>query len=149
MPLAAGTRLGPYEIGEPLGAGGMGDVYRARDSRLDRGVAIKIVLGEFSDRFEREARAISALNHPHICTLHDIGSENGINYLVMELVEGETLAARLRKGPLPAEQAASSTARARSGGPRPRTCWILRRVNPVRSPAEDTYGTSTIRKRRE
>ena len=105
MPLNPGTQLGPYEILSPIGAGGMGDVYRARDSRLDRGVAIKIVRGEFSERFEREAKAISALNHPHICTLHDVGSEQGVLYLVMELVEGETLSERLHKGPLPAQQA--------------------------------------------
>jgi serine/threonine protein kinase len=103
--LNAGTRLGPYEILSPIGSGGMGDVYRARDNRLDRSVAIKIVRGEFSERFEREAKAISALNHPHICTLYDVGSEEGVLYLVMELVEGETLSDRLRKGPLPGEQA--------------------------------------------
>jgi serine/threonine protein kinase len=95
--LAAGAQLGPYRIEAQLGAGGMGQVYEARDTRLGRAVAIKILAAKFSDRFEREARAISALNHPHICTLYDVGP----NYLVMELVEGETLAARRRKGPLP------------------------------------------------
>jgi serine/threonine-protein kinase len=95
--LAPGTQLGPYRIEAALGAGGMGQVYKARDTRLGRVVAVKILAERFSDRFEREARAISALNHPHICTLHDVGP----NYLVMELVEGETLAARLQKGPLP------------------------------------------------
>jgi Tol biopolymer transport system component/tRNA A-37 threonylcarbamoyl transferase component Bud32 len=105
MPLESGAHLGPYEVESPLGSGGMADVYKARDSRLDRMVAIKVVRGEFTERFEREAKAISALNHPHICTLHDIGSENGVQYLVMELVEGDTLANRLRKGPLPREQA--------------------------------------------
>jgi eukaryotic-like serine/threonine-protein kinase len=95
--LTAGAQLGPYKIEGPLGAGGMGQVYRGRDTRLGRAVAIKVSAQEFSGRFEREARAISALNHPHICTLYDVGS----NYLVMELVEGETLAARLRKGALP------------------------------------------------
>jgi serine/threonine protein kinase len=96
-PLAIGTELGPYKIESPLGAGGMGQVYKARDTRLGRAVAIKTMHREFSERFEREARAISALNHPHICTLYDIGP----NYLVMELVDGETLAARLKKGALP------------------------------------------------
>jgi Tol biopolymer transport system component len=97
--LAAGAQLGPYVIEAPLGAGGMGQVFRARDTRLGRAVAIKVTHEQFSARFEREARAISALNHPHICTLHDVGP----NYLVMELVEGDTLAARLKKGPLPIE----------------------------------------------
>ena len=110
MTLAAGSKLGPYEIGTPLGAGGMGEVYRARDTRLDRTVAIKVLPQHLADtpearqRFEREARAVSALNHPHICTLHDVGSQDGTEYLVMEYLEGETLAARLEKGPLPVEQ---------------------------------------------
>jgi eukaryotic-like serine/threonine-protein kinase len=110
MPLALGTHLGPYEIGAPLGAGGMGEVYRARDTRLDRTVAIKILPAQFSadpvrkQRFEREAKTISSLNHPHICVLYDVGSQDGIDYLVMECVEGETLAKRLEKGPLPLEQ---------------------------------------------
>jgi serine/threonine protein kinase/Tol biopolymer transport system component len=110
MPLAPGTRLGPYEIGAPLGAGGMGEVYRAKDTRLERSVAIKILPEQLSadpvrkQRFEREAKTISSLNHPHICTLHDIGSQDGVDYLVMECVEGETLAKRLEKGPLPLEQ---------------------------------------------
>src|SRR5215468_4703304 len=107
MALTPGTKLGPYEIASPLGAGGMGEVYRARDTRLGRDVAVKILPAEFSadpvrkQRFEREARTISGLNHPNICTLHDIGSQDGVNYLVMECVEGETLAKRLEKGPLP------------------------------------------------
>jgi eukaryotic-like serine/threonine-protein kinase len=110
MGLATGTRLGPYEIQSPLGAGGMGEVYRARDTRLERTVAIKILPAQFSadpvrkQRFEREAKTISSLNHPNICILHDIGHEDGIDYLVMECVEGETLAKRLEKGPLPLEQ---------------------------------------------
>jgi eukaryotic-like serine/threonine-protein kinase len=95
--LTAGAQLGPYQIEAPIGAGGMGSVYRAVDTRLGRKVAIKICAQQFSGRFEREARAISSLNHPHICTLYDVGP----NYLVMELVEGETLAARLQKGRLP------------------------------------------------
>src|SRR5215467_943262 len=96
MNLATGTRLGPYEVLSPLGAGGMGEVYRARDTRLDRIVAIKVSAEKFSERFEREARAISALNHPHICTLYDVGP----NYLVMEYIDGKPLA-----GPIPLEQA--------------------------------------------
>src|SRR6202040_3146397 len=111
MPLSPGTHLGPYEITAPLGAGGMGEVYRARDTRLERTVAIKILPAQFSSdpvrnqRFEREAKTISSLNHPHICVLHDVGHQDGIAYLVMECVEGETLAKRLEKGPLPQEQA--------------------------------------------
>ena len=110
MPLSSGVRLGPYEILDALGAGGMGEVYRARDTRLGRDVAVKILPAEFSadpvrkQRFEREAKTISSLNHPHICVLHDVGSQDGISYLVMECVEGETLAKRLEKGPLPLEQ---------------------------------------------
>ena len=107
MPLAAGSLLGPYEIVAPLGAGGMGEVYRARDTRLGRDVAVKVLPARLSDspearaRFEREARVISGLNHPHICVLHDLGREGGIDYLVMEMVEGETLAQRIARGPLP------------------------------------------------
>src|SRR6202163_326671 len=110
MPLAPGTQLGPYEIMTPLGAGGMGEVYRARDTRLDRTIAIKILPAQFSSdpvrkqRFEREAKTISSLNHPHICVLHDVGSQDGVDYLVMECMEGETLAKRLEKGPLVLEQ---------------------------------------------
>src|ERR1017187_6189527 len=106
MALANGTRLGPYEIVAPLGAGGMGEVYRARDMRLDRTVAIKILPSHFADdatrrqRFEREAKVVSSLNHPNICTLHDVGHQDGVDYLVMEFLEGETLADRLIKGPL-------------------------------------------------
>ena len=94
MPLAPGTLLGPYEIGSPLGAGGMGEVYHARDTRLDRTVAIKILPQQLSSdpvrkqRFEREAKTISSLNHPHICVLYDVGHQNGIDYLVMEFIEG-------------------------------------------------------------
>src|SRR5216684_7667118 len=96
MPLSAGTRLGPYEILSPIGAGGMGEVYKARDERLDRIVAIKVSNEKFSERFGREARAVAALNHPHICTLYDVGP----NYLVMEYIEGAPL-----KGPLPLDEA--------------------------------------------
>ena len=100
----------PYEIQSPLGAGGMGEVYRARDTRLERNVAIKILPSHFStdpvrrQRFECEAKTISSLNHPHICVLHDIGAQDGIDYLVMECVEGETLARRVERGALPLEQ---------------------------------------------
>src|SRR5262245_40191524 len=110
MPLPNGTRLGPYEILAPLGAGGMGEVYRAKDTRLDRIVAVKILPSRFQNnsdlkqRFEREARAISSLTHPHICGLYDVGSQNGTEFLVMEFLEGETLAHRLSKGPLPTDQ---------------------------------------------
>src|SRR5262249_8090310 len=96
MPLAAGTNLGPYEIVAPIGAGGMGEVYKARDTRLDRVVAVKVSHKQFSERFEREARGVAALNHPHICHLYDVGPD----YLVMEFVEGAPLA-----GPLPLEKA--------------------------------------------
>ncbi len=111
MALTFGTRLGPYEIQSPLGAGGMGEVYRARDTRLDRTVAIKILpthlaeSPEAKQRFDREARAISSLNHPSICTLYDVGHQEGTDFLIMEYLEGETLADRLKKGPLPPEQA--------------------------------------------
>ena len=110
MSLAPGTKLGPYEIVSPLGAGGMGQVYRARDTRLERIVALNILPAQFSadpvrkQRFEREAKTISSLNHPHICVLYDVGHQDGIDYLVMECVEGETLAKRLEKGPLLLEQ---------------------------------------------
>ena len=106
MTLAPSTKLGPYEIVSPIGAGGMGEVYRARDTRLDRTVAIKVLPQHLADtpdakqRFEREARAISALNHPHICALYDVGSQNGTDFLVMEFIEGETLAARIDKSSL-------------------------------------------------
>jgi Tol biopolymer transport system component len=100
MPLSAGDKLGPYEILAPIGAGGMGEVYRARDTRLNRIVAIKVSKEQFSERFEREARAVAALNHPNVCILHDVG----LNYLVMELVEGRTLAERLREGAIPLEE---------------------------------------------
>jgi serine/threonine protein kinase len=105
MPLATKTRLGPYEVIALVGAGGMGEVYEARDTRLDRTVAIKICKGGFSERFEREARAISSLNHQHICALYDIGHEDSVEYLVMEYLEGETLEERLRKGALPIDEA--------------------------------------------
>src|SRR5215467_12260160 len=111
MPLASAIKLGPYEIQSPLGEGGMGEVYRARDTRLDRTVAVKVLAShlssspELKQRMEREARAISSLNHPHICHLYDIGSQNGDDYLVMEFLEGETLDERLRRGPLSLHEA--------------------------------------------
>ena len=110
MRLPPGTRIGAYELVASLGAGGMGEVYRARDTRLERTVALKVLPPEFADpdaraRFEREARAIAAFNHPNICTLHDFGCANGLDFLVMELLEGETLAARLARGPLSLEHA--------------------------------------------
>src|SRR5664279_4939944 len=104
--LPTGTKLGPYEIESPLGTGGMGEVYRARDARLNRRVAVKILPAGLAEqpaarqRFLREAHAISSLQHPHICVLHDIGNDSGIDYLVMEFLEGETLAQRLEHGPL-------------------------------------------------
>jgi len=110
MTVSAGSRLGPYEIVSPLGAGGMGEVYRARDTRLGRDVAIKVLPEHLSgnadlkQRFEREAKAISSLQHPHICTLYDVGSQDGVDFLVMECLEGENLAERLRRGALPVEQ---------------------------------------------
>src|SRR5262245_22866075 len=109
MALAPGALLGPYEITAFVGAGGMGAVYRARDRRLDREVAIKVVPPEVAhdpvrrQRFEREARVVASLNHPHICTLYDIGSQNDLDYLVLEYLDGETLEQCLRRGPLPLE----------------------------------------------
>jgi serine/threonine protein kinase len=109
--LSVGTRLGPYEIVAPLGAGGMGEAYRARDTRLDRLVAIKILTAalaadpQFQERFDREARTISKLDHPHICALHDVGEHEGTAYLVMEYLEGETLARRLERGAVPFREA--------------------------------------------
>jgi serine/threonine protein kinase len=101
MILEHGAKLGPYEILEPLGAGGMGEVYKARDTRLDRTVAVKISTEQFTQRFEREARAVAALNHPHVCTLHDVGP----NYLVMEYIGGPTLAERIHAGAIPLAEA--------------------------------------------
>src|SRR6266436_9050710 len=106
MALTSGKRLGPYEVVQPLGAGGMGEVYRARDTRLSRDVAIKVLPAHLSSnaeakqRLEREAHAISALNHPNICTLYDVGHQEGVDFLVLEYLEGETLAERLAKGAL-------------------------------------------------
>ncbi len=110
MPLEAGTRLGPYEILSPLGAGGMGEVYKARDTRLDRTVAIKVLPAHVADdpdlrqRFEREAKTISSLNHPHICTLHDIGEHDGRPFIAMELLEGQVLSQRIGSHAIRIEQ---------------------------------------------
>jgi serine/threonine protein kinase/tetratricopeptide (TPR) repeat protein len=110
LSLSPGTPLGPYEILQPIGAGGMGQVYKARDTRLNRTVAIKVLPPEFASRsdwkqrFEREAQAIASLNHPHICTVHDVGQQDGMDYLVMEFLEGQTLAERLKRGALPLEE---------------------------------------------
>src|ERR1700730_16467685 len=106
MALTSGTKLGPYEIQSPLGAGGMGEVYRARDTRLDREVAIKVLPSHLSQnpdlraRFEREARAISGLQHPNICVLYDVGRQDGLDFLVREYLEGEPLAVRLARKPM-------------------------------------------------
>ena len=111
MPLDSGKQLGPYEILSPIGAGGMGEVYKARDTRLDRTFAIKVLPEhvaadpDLKQRFEREARTVAALNHPHICTLFDIGREGETDFLVMEYLDGETLAQRLDTGALPLDQA--------------------------------------------
>src|SRR5947207_426698 len=111
MALSPGTKLGSYEILAAIGAGGMGEVYKARDTRLDRIVAVKVLSADISSsldarqRFEREARTISQLSHPHICALYDVGHQDGTEFLVMELLDGETLADRLAKGALPVDQA--------------------------------------------
>ncbi|MBZ5689842.1 MAG: serine/threonine protein kinase [Acidobacteriia bacterium] len=131
MALTAGMKLGPYEILAPLGAGGMGEVYRARDTRLERDVAVKVLPSDLSSdpnlrlRLEREAKAVSKLSHPHICTLHDIGHQDGVDFIVMELVEGETLEQRLLKGSLPPAQTmcvAAQVADALGKGPQARIC---------------------------
>ncbi|HET9413600.1 MAG TPA: serine/threonine-protein kinase, partial [Pseudolabrys sp.] len=111
MALGPGVRLGPYEIQAAIGAGGMGEVYKAKDTRLDRTVAIKVLPehfatdGDLKQRFEREAKTLAVLSHPHICPIHDVGCQNGIDFLVMEYLEGETLEQRLKKGALPLDQA--------------------------------------------
>src|SRR5262245_26640021 len=110
MTLSAGSRLGPYEVLSPIGAGGMGEVYKAKDTRLDRTVAVKVLPAHLSSsaesrqRFEREAKTISQLSHPHICALYDVGREGDVEYLVMEYLEGETLSDRLGKGALALDQ---------------------------------------------
>src|ERR1700693_2575354 len=110
MSVRAGTRFGPYEILSAIGAGGMGEVYKARDTRLDRTVAIKVLpthlagRAELRERFEREAKTIASLNHPHICILYDTGHQDDVDFLVMEYIDGETLAQRLQRGALPIQQ---------------------------------------------
>src|ERR1700730_13770491 len=126
MSLGAGERLGPYEILAPIGAGGMGEVYKARDTRLDRIVAIKVSKTEFSERFEREAHAVAAFNHPHICQLYDVGP----NYLVMEYIEGTPL-----KGPLPVDRALKYACQ---------ICDALARRRISSSRAEFAIGTSPV-----
>jgi Tol biopolymer transport system component len=133
MALKSGTKLGPYEIQSPLGAGGMGEVYRARDTRLDRTVAIKVLPGHLSSnpearqRFEREAKSISSLNHANVCTLHDVGKQDGIDFLVMEFLEGETLADRLARGPLPADQVLKIGAEICDGLDKAHRCGVVHR----------------------
>jgi len=128
MPLTSGTKLGPYEIQSPLGAGGMGEVYRARDTRLERDVAIKVLAAGLSSdpnhrqRLEREAKAVSKLSHPNICTLHDIGHQDGVDFLVMELVEGETLESGCRKDPCRRSRRFATPRRSRGRWPK-RTSW--------------------------
>ncbi len=125
MGIAAGTRLGSYEIVALIGAGGMGEVYRARDARLERDVAIKVLPAAAADnadrlqRFAQEARATAALNHPHILAVHDIGAENGIHYVVSELLEGETLGSILERGPLSPRQPSNTPRRSPAASPRP------------------------------
>src|SRR6516162_3626196 len=110
MPLGSGTKLGPYEIVGPLGAGGMGEVYRARDTRLGRVVALKVLAARLGavpgqrERFAREARAISSVEHTNICALYDVGTAGEVDYIVMQFVEGETLADRIGRGPIPLAQ---------------------------------------------
>jgi len=133
MPLSSGTHLGPYEISVPLGLGGMGEVYRARDTRLDRTVAVKVLPSHMAsdldlrERFDREARTLSSLSHPNICHLYDVGTQDGVGYLVMEFLEGETLADRLRKGPLPLEQVLRYGSEICNGLERAHKCGVIHR----------------------
>lgn len=133
MLLSPGTRLGPYEITGLAGTGGMGQVYRARDTRLDRTVAIKVLAAnpaehaQMRERFDREARAVSSLNHPHICTLHDIGRAEGVDFFVMEFLDGETLASRLARGPLPPDQAIRTAVEIADGLARAHAAGIVHR----------------------
>src|SRR5687767_14472033 len=127
MPLTIGTRLGPYEIVSAIGAGRMGEVYKAKDTRRDRTVAVKVLPAAFAadpqlrERFDREARAISALEHPHICALYDVGHEAGTDFLVMQYLEGETLATRLETGALPPDQVLRHASEIPTIGSRART----------------------------
>ena len=141
MPLSSGDKLGPYEIVSAIGAGGMGEVYKARDTRLDRTVAVKVLpdhiaqRDDLRSRFEREARAVASLNHPNICTLHDIGP----GYMVMELIEGETLAARIEKGALPLDQALKRRPDCRRARPR-----ASRRRHPSRREAAEHHADARM-----
>ena len=131
MALSSGSRLGPYDILSPLGAGGFGEVYKARDTRLDRTVAIKILPSAdpaLKARFEREAKAIACLTHPHICTLYDVGHHEGTDYLVMEYLEGETLDKKIARGPIKIDEALKTLlARTRSPAWWPRRSGCARR----------------------
>ena len=147
MYLSPGARLGPYEILAPIGAGGMGEVYRGRDTRLGREVALKVLPealtrdAERLARFDREARAVSSLNHPHICILHDIGHQDGIDYLVMEYIEGETLLSRLAKGPMPLEQDTALRGRGRRRpGPGPSAGCLSSRPEACQHYADEIRG---------
>src|SRR5438105_4321588 len=132
MPLSPHTRRGPYEIVSALGAGGMGEVYKARDTRLDRTVAIKILADtlaadpQFRERFDREARTISQLDHPHICALFDVGEQGGAAFIVMPFLDGETLADRLTKGPLPIDSALKTAVEIASALERAHRAGIVR-----------------------
>src|SRR5712691_11784782 len=129
MPQQAGTKLGPYEILSPLGAGGMGEVYKATDTRLNRTVAVKVLPPHFTDnpemkqRFDREAQVIAGLNHPHICTLYDVGRQGDTDFLVMEYLEGETLAQRIERGALPLDEALKVRSEERRVGKECRSRW--------------------------
>src|SRR5262245_36226469 len=133
MPLSAGTRLGPYEILAPLGAGGMGEVYRARDTRLGREVAVKVLPASYSEnadrlrRFEQEARAASALNHPNIVAIHDVGRAEAASFLAMELVEGKTVRELVASGPLSFKRALAIAAQAADGLSKAHAAWIVHR----------------------
>ncbi len=132
MTVVPGARLGPYEIISLIGKGGFGEVFKARDTRLDRSVAIKVLPSadpERRARFDREARAIAALQHPHICALHDVGHQDGTDYLVLELLDGETLADRVRRGPLPLDEALGIAMAVASALDRAHRAGIVHRIS--------------------
>ncbi len=151
MALPPGTRLGAYEVTGPLGAGGMGEVYRARDARLDRTVAIKVLSAELAAdasaraRFEREARAVAALDHPHICGIFDFGDANDTLFLVMPLLDGQTLAARLEKGPLPVEQALTFATQIADALDKAHRQGIAARILPERAPRTKGHAPRSAR----